>query len=397
MYPMGLQLRGRRVLMVGGKTVAHRRLPRLLDEGADIVVVAPEVHTSVQALAESKQLRWHARGFLDSDMDGVWLVVVATDDASVNNRISQLSEENCTFCVRSDDASRASAWTPAVVRQEPFTVASFADGDPRRAAALRDAIAEQLVELSIAAPAFRNADKPAIGEVALVGAGPGDAELITLAGMRALRNADTVIVDRLVPAQLLEDLRDEVEIIDAAKISYSKQAVQDDIITAMIQRAANGQSVVRLKGGDPFVFGRGGEELDACTEAGIAVRIIPGVSSALAAPALAAVPVTERGLVHEFVVVSGHVPPDDPNSLVDWHAVSKLSGTIVLLMAVRNLPAIVTSLIAGGRDSKTPAVAIMNAGTSRQRISRSTLESIADGDVESPAVVVIGEVGRQKR
>ncbi|MGH8792214.1 MAG: uroporphyrinogen-III C-methyltransferase, partial [Stackebrandtia sp.] len=264
-----------------------------------------------------------------------------------------------------------------------------------RAARLRDAVAEKLADGSLAAPSFR--PRREIPGVTIVGAGPGDPTLITVAGRRALGRADVVVADRLAPAALLEELPDTCEIVDAAKIPYGRQATQDEINAVMIDRAGAGKHVVRLKGGDGFVFGRGGEELDACAAAGLPVHVIPGVTSALAAPALAGIPVTERGLVHEFVVVSGHLPPGHPESLVDWDAVGRLRGTVVLLMAVRNLKAVTAALVAAGRSQRTPAAAIMDASTPRQRVVRSTLGAVAEADVTSPAVIVVGEAARPER
>ncbi|GAA4900263.1 uroporphyrinogen-III C-methyltransferase [Stackebrandtia albiflava] len=394
MYPLGLRLTGRRVLMAGGGRVALRRVPRLLEAGADVLLVAPHAHTSLQALAESGALRWERRGFTPSDLAGAWLAVVATDDPEVNEEISSLAEDARIFCVRADDAAAASAWTPAVTRHDRLTVAAFADGDPRRAAALRDGIAARWEAGELTAPRFRRSGPT--GEVTLVGGGPGDPDLITVAGRRALRTADVVIADRLAPGELLEDLADDVEVVDAAKIPYGRQLDQAEIIRVMLDRAAAGKRVVRLKGGDGFVFGRGGEEMDAAVAAGIPVRVVPGVSSALAAPALVGVPVTERGLVHEFTVVSGHLAPDDPGSLVDWDRLGAGSGTIVLLMAVRRLGAIAARLVEAGRDPGTPVVAVMDAASARQREWRGTLADLPDPGVTSPAVVVVGEVARRR-
>lgn len=373
--------------------MAHRRVPRLLAAGAEVVVVSPTVHTSLEAMAEAGTVRWEARKFTPSDLAGSWLVLAASDDRRVNSEISELAEDARIFCVRSDDAAAATAWTPAVAGNDDLTVATFAGSDPRRSVALRDAIVDRWEAGDLVAPRFRPPREPGPG-IVLIGGGPGDADLITVGGRRALRAADVVIADRLAPAALLEDLGEDVEIIDAAKIPYGRQLDQDRIIELMLGRARAGKYVARLKGGDGFVFGRGGEELDAATAAGLSVRIIPGVSSALAAPALVGVPVTERGVVHDFTVISGHLAPDDPGGLVDWDGIGSGTGTLILLMAVRHLAAITARLVAAGRDPDTPTVAIMDASTSRQRETRARLADIAEANVTSPAVVVIGEVAR---
>ncbi|ADD44306.1 uroporphyrinogen-III C-methyltransferase [Stackebrandtia nassauensis] len=394
MYPLGLRLDRRRVLVVGAGNLAHRRVPRLLDAGADVLLVSPHARDSLRAMASEHRLRWEERRFQASDLDGAWLVLAATDDPAVNAEISALAEEARVFCVRADDREAATAWTPAVGQHEELTFAAFAGGDPRRAAALRDRLLELAATGEVSPPRFRGSGT--IPGVALVGAGPGDPDLITVAGRAALAQADVVIADRLAPARLLEELRDETELIDAAKIPYGRQREQDEIIALMLERAKNGKFVVRLKGGDGFVFGRGGEELDACAAAGIPVRVIPGVTSAIAGPALASIPVTERGLVHEFTIVSGHVAPGDPTSLTNWDALARLRGTVVVLMGVRHRGAIAAALIAGGRDAGTPAAVVMDASTPRQREVRTTLAELGDVEVTSPAVLVIGEVTRQR-
>jgi uroporphyrin-III C-methyltransferase/precorrin-2 dehydrogenase/sirohydrochlorin ferrochelatase len=185
--------------------------------------------------------------------------------------------------------------------------------------------------------------------VALVGGGPGDPELITVRGRRLLARADVVVTDRLGPRDLLDSLGHHVEVIDASKIPYGRAMNQARINELLVEHARAGKFVVRLKGGDPYVFGRGFEEALACAEAGVPVTVVPGVTSAFAAPAVADVPVSHRGVAHEIVVVSGHVGPDDPRSLVDWPALARLRGTVVLLMAVERIGAFADALMAGGR------------------------------------------------
>ncbi|MGH3727371.1 MAG: uroporphyrinogen-III C-methyltransferase [Micromonosporaceae bacterium] len=407
LYPLGLRLEGRRVLVVGGGGVAGRRVPALLAAGADVLLVAPSVGPSLQGLAEAGRIRWQRRGFRSSDVNGAWLALAATDDRTVNQAVSAAADEQRIFCVRADDAEAATAWTPAVTRHEKLTVAVLAGRDPRRSAGLRDAIAERLADGSLDAAHHREhrSDRPGLVRpgtaklvpgVALVGAGPGDPELITVRGRRLLSRADVVIADRLAPQLLLDELPGHVELIDAAKLPYGRAVAQREINRLLVEHGLGGRYVVRLKGGDPFVFGRGGEELDACLEAGLPVEIVPGVTSALAVPAVAGVPVTHRGVAHELVVVSGHVPPGHPDSLVDWGALGRLRGTVVLMMAVGNLPAIATTLLEAGRPYDTPAVAIQEGTTAHQRVIRGTLATIADTvaseAVRPPAIIVLGDV-----
>lgn len=231
--------------------------------------------------------------------------------------------------------------------------------------------------------------------VVLVGGGPGDPELITVRGQRALEAADVVVTDRLGPRALLERLRPEVELIEAGKTPGGLGASQEQINAVLVDRAGRGLLVVRLKGGDPFVFGRGGEELAACAAAGIPVEVVPGVSSATAAPALAGIPLTQRGYNQHFVVAAGHLPPGDPGSSIDWSALGASSATLVLLMAAENLPAIAAALMAGGRPAATPVLIARDVSLPSAETRRGTLNELAGAwrpPLRPPAVIVIGDV-----
>nr|WP_296064803.1 uroporphyrinogen-III C-methyltransferase [uncultured Actinoplanes sp.] len=388
LYPLALKLAGRRVLVVGGGAVATRRVPALLAAGARVEIVSPELTPALRGIVDAGRAVWNERRFEPADVEGAWLVQVAVDDPEAAALVSEVAEQHRVFCVRADDREAATAWTPAVTRQDQVTVAVTDGGDRRRAMAVRDLIAQALEAAPPASPEYKG--------VALVGAGPGDPELITVKGRRLLAAADVVVADRLVPGMLLGDLRPEVEFVDAAKIPYGPAAAQEEINRILVGRALEGKFVVRLKGGDPFVFGRGGEEAIACAEAGVPVLVVPGVTSSIAAPALAGIPVTHRGVAHEFTVVSGHVRPDSPASLVDWPALARMRGTLVVLMGLKNLAAIADRLIAEGRAPDTPAAVVQEGSTSHQRSLRGTLGTIAAdvaaAGIRPPAVVVVGEV-----
>jgi uroporphyrin-III C-methyltransferase / precorrin-2 dehydrogenase / sirohydrochlorin ferrochelatase len=388
LYPLALRLEGRRVLVVGGGAVATRRVPALLAAGARVVLVSPELTPALRAHSDAGRIDWVARRFQPSDLDGAWLAQVAVDDPSAAAEVSAAADERRIFCVRADDRDAATAWTPAVTRHGPVTVAVTDGGDRRRAMAVRDLVANALEASPPAAPEYTG--------VALVGAGPGDPELITVKGRRLLAAADVVVADRLVPGLLLGELRPEVEFVDAAKIPYGPAAAQEEINRILVERALEGKFVVRLKGGDPYVFGRGGEEAVACAKAGVPVLVVPGVTSAIAAPALAGIPVTHRGVAHEFTVLSGHVPPDSAASLVDWPALARMRGTLVVLMGLKNLPAIAARLIGDGRAADTPAAVVQEGSTDAQRVLRSTLGAVAadarEAGIRPPAIVVIGDV-----
>jgi uroporphyrin-III C-methyltransferase/precorrin-2 dehydrogenase/sirohydrochlorin ferrochelatase len=391
-YPSGLRLAGRRVLVAGGGHVAQRRVPGLIAVGADVVVVSPEVTPAVEGLAAGSEITWLRRGFEEADLDEAWYVIAATDDPDVNERISAAAEARRLFCVRSDDAPKATAWTPAVGRHAGVTVAVLSNREPRRSASVRDAVVAGLRDGAIAAPH----DAERAPGVVLVGGGPGDPELVTVAARRALSEADVVVADRLAPRELLDELSPDVELVDVAKLPRGRSAAQEEINRVIVERAKAGKRVVRFKGGDSFVFGRGYEEAMACAEAGIPCSVVPGLTSAISVPAVAGIPVTHRGVAHEFTVISGHLPPGHPDSLVEWPAVARLRGTVVLLMAVQNLPAIAAALLDGGRPTRTP-VAIVSEGTMPgERTVLSTLgavgEEVEAQQVRPPAIVVIGDV-----
>ncbi|MFJ5831131.1 uroporphyrinogen-III C-methyltransferase [Streptomyces sp. NPDC093089] len=391
-YPVGLRLAGRRVVVLGGGQVAQRRLPALIAAGADITLISPSATPSVEAMAEAGEIRWTKRRYEDGDLADTWYALVATTDPESNAAASAEAERTRTWCVRADDAEAATAWTPATGRDAGVTVAVLTGHDPRRSAAVRDAIVEGLRDGSIAAPAHRTREP----FVALVGGGPGDPDLITVRGRRLLAEADVVIADRLGPRDLLDELPPHVEVIDAAKIPYGRFMAQEAINNALVEYAKAGKSVVRLKGGDPFVFGRGMEEAQALAVEGIPCTVVPGISSSISVPGAAGIPVTHRGVAHEFTVVSGHVAPDDPRSLVDWASLAKLTGTLVILMGVDKIGKIAEALIAHGKSPDTPLALVQEGTTATQRRVDATLATVAETvtaqEVRPPAVIVIGEV-----
>jgi uroporphyrin-III C-methyltransferase/precorrin-2 dehydrogenase/sirohydrochlorin ferrochelatase len=393
-YPSGLRLAGRRVVVVGGGTVAQRRVPQLIAVGADVHVVSPDVTPAIEGLVGSGEITWHQRAFEDADLDGAWYVIAVTDDLAVNDRVSELAEQQRIFCVRSDDATRGSAWTPAVGRHAGVTVAVVGNREPRRSAALRDEILEALREGRIAEHHHHH-QPPG---VTLVGGGPGDPELMSIAGRRALMEADVVVADRLAPRELLGELPADVELIDVAKLPRGRSAQQAEINRVIVDRALAGKRVVRFKGGDNFVFGRGYEEVIACREAGVPVTVIPGLTSPVAVPAIAGIPVTHRGVTHEFTIVSGHLPPGHPESLVDYAALAQMRGTVVLMMAVENAPKIADALVAGGRKPGTPVAVVCDGTMPTQRTVLANLGTlgvkIADERIQPPAIIVVGEVVR---
>jgi uroporphyrin-III C-methyltransferase/precorrin-2 dehydrogenase/sirohydrochlorin ferrochelatase len=341
---------------------------------------------------------------VDGDLDGAWLVHACTDDPAVNAAVAAEAERRRIPCVRADDAAGGSARTPAVARGAGLVVAVGSDAgpDPTRASAVRDAVALLLEtgELPL------RPGRPAAGSVALVGGGPGDPELITVRGRRLLAEADVVVVDRLAPRVLLDRLDPSVEVVDVGKVPHGAGPTQQQISALLVDRARAGKRVVRLKGGDPFVLGRGGEEVAACVRAGVPVTVVPGVSSAIAGPAAAGIPVTHRGVAADFAVVSGHVEPtpdraagaarESSGSVIDWQALADGPATLVLLMALDRVGAAAAELVKRGRPGSTPVAVVRRATLPDQQVLVATLDTVAaavaDAGLRPPAVVVVGAV-----
>ena len=388
-YPSGLRLTGRKVVVVGGGQVAQRRVPTLLAAGAHVSVVAPVVTPALEGMAA--EITLVPREFVEADLDDAWYVIAATNVTAVNEAVARAAEDRRIFCVRSDSAEGSTAWTPTVGRHDNVTIAVWGNRDPRRSVRVRDEVVEGLRNGSIAAPHHRERTPG----VVLIGGGPGDPDLISVAGRKALMDADVVVADRLAPRELLADLPADVEILDVAKLPRGRSAHQEFINQAIVEQALAGKRVARFKGGDNFVFGRGYEEIIACRDAGVPVTVIPGITSPVAVPGLAGIPVTHRGVTHEFTVISGHLPPGHPESLVNWSAVGQMQGTVVLMMAVQNAGAIAAALLEH-RDPHTPVAVVCDGSMPTERVVLSRLGTLAEDlvteNVKPPAIIVVGEV-----
>ena len=404
-YLLGLRLGGRRVVVVGGGAVATRRIPALLDVSADIVLISPTVTASLEDLAAGGRIRWEPRRYADGDCAGAWLVCACTDDPAVNAAAAAEAERERIWSVRADDAQASAAWTPASGRADRVQIGVLS-GDPRHSASIRDAIIAGLRTGQLSARHGRGRVGGLAGVVlpgqhsragvAIIGGGPGDPGLITVRGRQLLAEADVVLTDRLAPRSLLDELPADVEIIDVSKIPYGRAMAQEQINATLIERARAGHFVARLKGGDPFVFGRGAEEVLACLRAGVPVTVVPGVTSAVGVPTSAWLPVTHRGVAQEFHVVSVHVPPGDERSTVDWERLGGSSGTLVLLMAVQRIGAVVAELRRHGRSPDTPVSVIADGTMPTQRTINSTLEQVegmvTQQGIRPPAIIVLGDV-----
>ncbi|MDQ4488640.1 uroporphyrinogen-III C-methyltransferase [Sinomonas sp. ASV486] len=410
LYPTSLRLLGRDVLVVGGGAVAARRARGLLDAGAKVTVVAPEAGHDVVRLAEAGLVTWVRRGYATSDLEGVWFVQTATGLPELDARVAAEAEGRRIWCVNAADHEASAAWTPATARVDDVTVAVNAGGDPRRAKALKDAIVLALRTGNLPLRRHRRTSpgrdahdgaglaptgsRSLGGRVALVGGGPGDTGLITVRGRQLLAEADVVVADRLGPRGLLAELGDAAaggpRVIEVGKAPGAHQATQDEINEILVREALAGNVVVRLKGGDPYVLGRGGEEAEFCRRHGVDVEVVPGVTSAISVPAAAGIPVTHRGLATGFSVATGH------DELAELPARS--DHTIVLLMGVRRLAESVAVLRVRGLAAHTPVAIVERGWTPDQRVTIATLGTIVDRaravGVANPAVIVIGDVVR---
>ncbi|MGF6833354.1 uroporphyrin-III C-methyltransferase/precorrin-2 dehydrogenase/sirohydrochlorin ferrochelatase [Paenarthrobacter sp. TE4293] len=392
-YPTALRLLGRPVLVVGGGPVAERRAKGLLDAGAKVTVVAPVATENLHGLAASGLLTLEQREYRTADLDGVWFAQTATGTSAVDTQVAADAEAQRIWCVNASDHEASAAWTPAVAVVDDVKIAINAGGDPRRAMALRNAVATALETGDLPLRRHRKPDasgKTPAGSVALVGGGPGDSGLITVRGRRLLGQADVVVADRLGPRELLKELAPDVRVIEVGKTPGHHPVPQLEINRILVDEALKGNRVVRLKGGDPYVLGRGGEEAEFCRQNGVEVEVVSGVTSAISVPAAAGIPVTHRGLAKGFSVVTGHEELSEVPARPDH--------TVVLLMGVAQLRDSVAALAGSGLPLDTPVGIVENGYLPEQRVTIGTLGSIADQakavGVANPAVIVIGDVVR---
>jgi uroporphyrin-III C-methyltransferase / precorrin-2 dehydrogenase / sirohydrochlorin ferrochelatase len=446
-FPIFLDLTAQKVLVVGGGEVALRKVTLLERTGARITLVAPQVLPELKERAASGAIELAAREFLPEDLNGARLVIVATSRRAINRWIASLSEARGIPANVVDDLKASRFIVPAIIDRDPVLVAIATEGtSPVLARRLRERIEallpakigelavwlrglrrtaqrrlrdvsgrrrffEQLIDgpaarrfvdgdahgaqriaqqlLSSAATAPR-----AAGEVTLVGAGPGDPELLTLKALRALQDADVILHDRLVPAAILDMARRDAERICVGKAAGGHGSTQGEINELLIEHAAQGKRVVRLKGGDPFMFGRGGEEIEALSKAEISFSVIPGITAAAGCAAYAGIPLTHRDYAHSVTFVTGHEDKDGREP--DWRALARPGMTAVFYMGLARLEQIAAKLTQHGAGASLPAAVIAQGTLPNQRVITGTLATIAlqaaRAGVESPALLVVGEV-----
>ncbi len=358
----GIDLIGARVVVVGGGPALAEPLRVLVEDGADVLLVAPALSEDVADALDAARLgsggrpvRYEARTVVEADLDGCRLVLVDDPSHGLDDTVAGWAAARNLFCLRPGRDGRT-------VVEDPFTT-------------------------------HRPVPVPGHGRVVLVGGGPGDPDLLTVRGRQALAEADVVVTDRLGPRAVLARLARDVEVVDVGKTPYHHPVPQPEIERILVEHALLGKVVVRLKGGDPFLLGRGGEEIQACRAAGVPVEVVPGVTSAFSAPAAADIPVTHRGVARGVAIVSGH-DELEPDVLAAW--VGPARSTLVVLMGMARLRELSTALLARGVDPTTPAAAVRSAWTPEQASCRATLATLADrcdeDGIRSPAVVVIGDV-----
>jgi len=446
-FPAFFDLSAQKVLIVGGGEVALRKLELLSRTGAKVTVVAPRILPELNERAAAGKISVQLREFLPADLDGARLVIVATSRRAVNRWIAALSEARGIPVNVVDDREASRFIVPALIDRDPVLVAistagtspvlarrlrerlealipkrlgelslwlqalrrmarwRLRDTDPRRryfeqivdgAAARRfvagdthgaESLAQQLLALSASSP-------PESGEVTLVGAGPGDPELLTLKALRALQDADVILHDRLVPPGVLDMARRDARRICVGKAAGSIGRTQAEINALLIEHASRGMRVVRLKGGDPFIFGRGGEELEALQKAQIRFSVIPGITAAAGCAAYAGIPLTHRDHSHSVTFVTGH--QDSHGREPDYQALAKPGVTAVFYMGLARVGHIAAKFVQHGAPKTLPAALIAQGTLENQRVITGTLATIADAAarsrLESPTLLVVGEV-----
>jgi uroporphyrin-III C-methyltransferase/precorrin-2 dehydrogenase/sirohydrochlorin ferrochelatase len=446
--PLFADLAGRPVLVVGGGVVAERRVRHLLEAGAVVTVIAPDLSEPLAECVAEGLLTYVPRPFADDPMEPYWLVIAATDDRAVNAAVAAAATAAKRFCNVVDDYELCTFIMPAIIDRAPVTIAIGSSGlspvlarwvkgvietmlparlgnlaevagrwRARVHAAIADATErrhfwERVVTGAVADHAFAGRDEDAEralgealdawgsdelarrGEAYLVGAGPGSPDLITIRGRQLLAHADVVLYDRLASAELLQYARRDAELIAVGKTPRRPSITQKQLNRLIVTLVQAGKRVCRLKGGDPFVFGRGGEELEALAAAGLTFQVVPGVSAAQGCAAYAGIPLTFRGVSQAVLLTTGHTREDGTPLLGDF----KPGQTLALYMGVAQYGEIAAALIATGHAAETPVAIVESGTTDRQRIIRTVLGSVASAQValaiSPPALLIVGETTR---
>ncbi|HTE41294.1 MAG TPA: siroheme synthase CysG [Steroidobacteraceae bacterium] len=451
-FPIFLRLEQQPVLVVGGGAVAARKIELLRKARAKVTVVAPELCDAVAALVTNECIVHRAEEFKPEHLDGMRLAIAATSRSAVNAWVAHQAEVRNIPINVVDDRELSRFIMPAIVDRSPVIVAVSSGGDapvltrrlreqleaflPTRlgrlaelagswrgkikrritdstarrkfwerffdGAAAADVLAgreeQALASIEHALRATNDEDQTWRGEVALVGAGPGDPGLLTLRALRVMQNADVVLYDRLVSPEVLALARRDAKLINVGKSAGCAPIPQEQINALLVEHARAGQRVVRLKGGDPFIFGRGGEELETLAKQGIRFEVVPGVTAAVGCAAYAGIPLTHRDHAQVLTFVTGHHKVDGADDAVDWAALAKPGHTVVFYMGMQTLDHIVARLQASGAPPALSAAIIEHGTQSSQRVVLGTLtdlqERVREAQIGSPALLIVGEVTR---
>ena len=441
-FPLFANLHQQPVLLIGGGTVAERKIQSLLDAGAHVLLVAQQLNSKITEWVEQGKVQWLGQKFQDDWVQEAVLVIAATNNQVLNERVSQVAQAAKKLVNVVDRQELCSFIVPAVIDRSPVQIAVSSGGtSPVMARQIRQQIEQQLplhvglmaeiageqretVKQSIPTLPERRAfweqlfagnfanycaqqnrvaaetelkqalagHQAAHGFVSLVGAGPGDAGLLTLHALQAIQAADVVLYDALVSEEVVRLVRKDAEKINVGKRARNHSVRQEETNALLLQHAQQGKRVVRLKGGDPFVFGRGGEELQVLAAAGIPFNIIPGITAALGATAYAGIPLTHRDHAQSVQFITGHCQPD--GSDVDWQSFARANQTLAVYMGTIHAAQIATELIQHGRAASTPIAIISNGTRTNQSVQTGQLHELATlaAHAPAPALIIIGDV-----
>ena len=445
--PIFMKVADRPCLVVGGGAVAARKVALLRKAGAQVNVVAPELCDELDQLAQAGSIEYSQRGFEDSDLEGKVLVIAATDNKAVNQRASELARQHNIPVNVVDNQPLCSFIVPSIVDRSPVQIAISTGGASPVLARLirtrlegmipaaygklgalvegfRDKVKaafptvekrrvfwEHILEGPVAERVFSGHEKDARkllqqaidaaaeipdvpGEVFLVGAGPGDPDLLTFRALRLMQQADVVVYDRLVSPSIMELVRRDAEIVYVGKERDKHTMRQENINQLLVRLAKEGKRVLRLKGGDPFIFGRGGEEIEELAAEGIAFQIVPGITAASGCSSYAGIPLTHRDYAQSCVFVTGHLK--DGSVDLNWKALAHPNQTVVFYMGLHGAPTLCREMVAHGLPASTPVALVEQGTTPQQRVFTATLDTLLDviaaQDIKPPTLIIVGEV-----
>ena len=445
--PIFYRVKQRPCLVVGGGAVAARKTSLLLKAGADVKVISPQLHTELERLVEANKIKHEAREFTEQDLDGCVLVFAATDKRDVNEQISSLANERNLPVNVADNTELCNFIMPSIIDRSPVQIAVSTSGSsPVLARMIRSRLEglipagygklgalvenyrdkvkatfpsveqrrrfwDNILEGTVAEHVFTGHDKEArkllekaiedasdqpqmVGEVFLVGAGPGDPDLLTFRALRLMQQADVVVYDRLVSPAIMDLVRSDAEVVYVGKERAKHTMQQENINQLLVRLAKEGKRVLRLKGGDPFIFGRGGEEIEELAQENIPFQIVPGITAANGCSSYAGIPLTHRDYAQSCVFVTGHLK--DGTVDLNWEALAHPDQTVVFYMGLHGAPTLCKELVAHGLPASTPVALVEQGTTPQQRVFTATLDTlldvIANEDIKPPTLIIVGKV-----